>query len=83
MGIIILNIKGIYSPYIQLGDIMVCTFFGHRNAPNEIKPILREKIIELIENKNANMFYVGNNGSFDYMAREILNPLQKSKEKLL
>ncbi len=51
---------------------MVCTFFGHRDAPTEIKESLKETIVELIQNKKVNMFYVGNNGAFDRMAREVL-----------
>lgn len=51
---------------------MVCTFFGHRNAPETIKTALRTTLIDLIENKNVNMFYVGNNGAFDRMVRELL-----------
>ena len=51
---------------------MVCTFFGHRNAPETIKTSLRATLIDLIENKNVNMFYIGNNGAFDRMVRESL-----------
>lgn len=51
---------------------MVCTFFGHRNAPETIKTSLRATLINLIENKNVNMFYVGNNGAFDRMVRNLL-----------
>lgn len=44
---------------------MVCTFFGHKDTPKEIEPTLRSTLIDLIENKNVNVFYVGNNGNFD------------------
>ena len=54
---------------------MVCTFFGHKDTPKEIEPILRSTLIDLIENKNANVFYVGNNGSFDTMVRRQLKEL--------
>ncbi len=56
---------------------MVCTFFGHRDTPETVKSILREKIINLIEKENVSMFYVGNNGAFDRMAREILKEIKK------
>ena len=46
---------------------MVCTFFGHRDTPRIAELILKEKIIYLIENKNVDKFYVGNNGNFDFM----------------
>ena len=44
---------------------MVCTFFGHRDAPYEIEHILRETVENLIKNENVKLFYVGNNGRFD------------------
>ena len=56
---------------------MICTFFGHRNAPEQIKPKLKSVLIDLIENQNVNMFYVGNHGAFDRMAREILKDLKE------
>ncbi len=57
---------------------MVCTFFGHRNAPETVKETLRTVLIDLIENKNTNMFYVGNNGAFDRMVRELLKEFKKT-----
>ena len=48
---------------------MICTFFGHKDTPKEIEPILRSTLIDLIENKNVNVFYIGNNGSYDTMVR--------------
>ena len=57
---------------------MVCTFFGHRDAPKEIEPSLRLALIDLIENKNADVFYVGNHGNFDVMVRRQLEDLSKT-----
>ena len=57
---------------------MVCTFFGHKDTPKEIEPTLRSTLIELIENKNVNVFYVGNNGNFDTMVRRQLEDLSQS-----
>lgn len=54
---------------------MVCTFFGHKDTPKEIEPTLRSTLIDLIENKNVNVFYVGNNGNFDAMVRRQLEDL--------
>ena len=54
----------------------VCTFFGHHDCPAEIKPKLRTAIIELIEHKSVNMFYVGNHGAFDGMVRSVLRELK-------
>ena len=53
------------------------TFFGHRDAPKEIEPTLRMTLIDLIENKNATVFYVGNHGNFDAMVRRQLEDLSK------
>ena len=55
----------------------VCVFFGHKTAPEKIKVVLRSTIIDLIENKNVDSFYVGNNGAFDYMVKESLKSIKK------
>ena len=54
------------------------TFFGHRDTPKEIEPALRLTLIDLIENKNATVFYVGNHGDFDAMVRRQLEDLSKT-----
>ena len=56
----------------------IVTFFGHRDTPKEIEPTLRLTLINLIENKNATVFYVGNHGNFDAMARRQLDNLSKT-----
>ena len=53
-----------------------CTFFGHRDCPDTIKPRLREVLVDLIENHNVDMFYVGNQGRFDAIVRGLLRDLQ-------
>lgn len=55
---------------------MTVTFFGHRDTPEIVYPLLEETIKELIEKKNITKFYVGNNGKFDYMARVALRNLK-------
>lgn len=57
---------------------MTCTFFGHRDTPKEIEPTLRSTLVDLIENKNVNLFYVGNNGNFDSIVRRQLENLSKT-----
>ncbi len=57
---------------------MTVTFFGHKDTPKEIEPTLRAALIDLIENYNATMFYVGNNGSFDTMVRRQLKELSQA-----
>ena len=54
------------------------TFFGHRDTQKEIEPALRLTLIDLIENKNATVFYVGNHGNFDVMVRRQLEDLSKT-----
>ena len=54
---------------------MTCTFFGHRYVPQKIEPTLRSTLIDLIENKGVNLFYVGNHGEFDAMVRRVLREL--------
>lgn len=54
-----------------------CTFFGHKDAPPNLKPALKEKITELIEQHDVSVFYVGNHGQFDSMALSSLKELAK------
>lgn len=55
---------------------MVCTFFGHRDTPVEIQPMLETVLTDLIENLNADTFYVGNHGSFDILVKNTLKKLK-------
>ena len=57
---------------------MVCTFFVHKDTPQNILPVLRTVIIDLIQNKNVDLFYVGNNGNFDFMVKNTLKILKSS-----
>lgn len=54
-----------------------CTFFGHRNCPETIKPKLREVLIDLINNRSVDMFYVGHQGQFDAIVRSTLRELKR------
>lgn len=53
---------------------MICTFFGHRTAPESIRPILHNTLTHLIE-KGVDTFYVGNQGRFDAMVKTELEKL--------
>ena len=55
-----------------------CTFFGHRDTPEGIEPLLRAAILSLIENQTVCLFYVGNHGSFDTMVRRQLSEMEKT-----
>ena len=61
---------------------MICTFFGHRDTPDSVEPVLRETIAALIENEEANTFYVGNQGKFDYMVIRVLKKLKAVYENI-
>ena len=53
-----------------------CTFFGHRDCPESIKPKLRGVLEELITNHDVDMLYVGNQGQFDAIVRSVLKELK-------
>ncbi len=55
---------------------MTCTFFGNKNITQNPKSLLYSILIDLIENKKVNMFYVGNQGAFDDM---VINTLKNLK----
>ena len=57
---------------------LTVTFFGHKDAPKEIESALRLTLMDLIENKNANVFYVGNHGNFDTMVVRQLENLSNT-----
>ena len=52
-----------------------CTFFGHRDCPESVKPKLREVLSALIESQSADTFYVGDSGAFDSLVRAVLREL--------
>ena len=49
-----------------------CTFFGHRDCPEDVRPQVRETVARLIEEYGVDMFYVGNHGRFDAIVRSVL-----------
>ena len=53
-----------------------CTFFGHHDCPETIRPKLREAIVDMIVHSHVDMFYVGNHGYYDAMVRSLLRELQ-------
>ena len=54
-----------------------CTFFGHRDCPESIKPKLREVLVDLINNHDVDMFYVGHQGQFDAYVHSELKRLKQ------
>ncbi len=55
---------------------MAVTFFGHSDAPDRIRPIIKETIRKCITEKCEKTFYVGNQGSFDRMTAGVLTELK-------
>lgn len=57
---------------------MKCTFFGHSDTPWEIQQNLEEILSKLIETRNVNTFYLGNQGNFDRIALKALKNLKNT-----
>ena len=53
-----------------------CTFFGHRDCPDSIEPILRKTIEKLIVDNGVNVFLVGDSGNFDKTVFRVLRDLE-------
>ena len=61
---------------------MVCCFFGHRNAPQNVRPLIKEAVLKLAEESDDVMFYVGNQGGFDAMAHGVLKELHETDPRI-
>lgn len=55
--------------------MMTCTFFGHRECPEELRPVLKQAVLRLIQEEGVDTFYVGNQGRFDAMVLGVLREL--------
>lgn len=56
---------------------MTCTFFGHKDASESLTISLKAALTNLIENYGVNLFYIGNQGNFDFLVIKILDELSK------
>ena len=54
-----------------------CFFIGHRDAPFEIYDVLCDVIEQHISEFGVTEFYVGNHGSFDFMAGKAVGVCKK------
>lgn len=61
---------------------MICSFFGHRDTPDSIRPILRGEIVRQFELYGVERFYVGNQGRFDAMVKSVLRELSEEYPNL-
>lgn len=57
---------------------MIVTFFGHKDAPDTLKPAIKENILRLLDRYPDCTFYVGNNGKFDRMVISVLTEISES-----
>ncbi len=57
---------------------MTCTFFGHNDTPQDIRGKLKDTLIYMIENRGADLFYVGDHGNFDRAAISVLRELSRA-----
>lgn len=51
---------------------MVAAFFGHKNTPITVKPLLEQTVQRLIMENKDTTFLVGTHGAFDLMVQNIL-----------
>ena len=51
---------------------MVVSFFGHKNTPSTVKPLLEQTVQQLIEENEEITFLAGTHGSFDLMVQSVL-----------
>ncbi|MGN0619224.1 MAG: hypothetical protein ACI4J7_09415 [Ruminiclostridium sp.] len=51
---------------------MVVAFFGHKDTPSAVKPLLEQTVQRLIEENEEITFLVGTHGAFDLMAQSVL-----------
>ena len=56
----------------------VCTFFGHRNCPEPIRDRLCTVLEALILKHGVDLFYVGKEGQFDALVRQVLRNLKRA-----
>ena len=53
---------------------MVVAFFGHKDTPSAVRPLLEQTVQRLIEENEDITFLVGTHGAFDLMAQSVLEP---------
>ena len=56
---------------------MACCFFGHHDAPDNIKEKIADQVKEEIKNGETE-FLVGNHGHYDYMVLSVLRTMKEA-----
>lgn len=54
----------------------VCTFFGHRDCPDDLYVSVHNKIEDLVLKNKVDLFFVGNQGNFDAIVRKALKEIK-------
>lgn len=63
---------------LSKGDAaVVCSFFGHKDAPQSLYPEIKANIELLITQRNVDSFMVGNQGGFDSMVLKAFRELRQ------
>lgn len=57
---------------------MICAFFGHKDTPESIRPLLESAVKQIIAQYPDVTFYVGHNGNFDRMVLSVLKSLSEN-----
>ena len=63
--------------------MLSCTFFGHRDCKESIKPLLLDAIEKMITSCGVSTFYVGNHGNFDIFVLQVLRKLKEKYPQIL
>ncbi len=54
---------------------MICSMFGHHDAPADLLTPLTTMLVHLTKEEHVDRFLIGNQGSFDLLARYVLNEI--------
>ena len=68
--------------YIKGKLSMTVTFFGNADAPDRIQAILETIVRELIWDKGAKQFYLGDRGNFDRISAEVLRKVKSENPEI-
>ena len=60
----------------------ICTFCGHHDTPDSIRPLLADEVEKLIIENKVDTFYVGTHGNFDRMALSVLRETKKKYSQI-
>ncbi len=61
---------------------MVVAFFGHKDTPSTVKPLLEQTVQRLIEENEDMTFLVGTHGAFDRMTQSVLKEAAERYPKI-